>query len=357
MSSNNVVWVFPYKGYLHVFYSGCIDNEPKEPDYDNKYYKMFGDRAKALTYAHDVVNKIDRESYAEGFPGIEYGVVELPYVDDEEEVPDGYVDLRQEINELKMKVNSCAFITNEEGWKEQSNNNFTRLNKLKNEIGEDKINCGLSLWEVVQNLSKGLIMKHPSAENAHCSIDVCLKSIYEKIDKLEKQMSNYPFLHWRNDVYDWIKRYTNTEGFVGIFKKITDLEKKLNEEIKSRSNWEKAYLKADKEISELKKQFDKREQHQFMDYEILKNIKESLRVVREGSISLLKDKKAHQGLRLHENVFLDNLKNLDDKESNKIYGITEQIEIIDEYISEWKQKIKDLQFSIEQFEQWKNELI
>jgi len=87
MSSNNVVWVMSYKGYLHVFYSGCIDNEPTEPDIDDEYYKMFGDRSKALTYAHDVVKKINKESYAEGFADVEYGVCELDYPEEVKDKP------------------------------------------------------------------------------------------------------------------------------------------------------------------------------------------------------------------------------------------------------------------------------
>jgi len=70
-----------YRGNYHVFYSGCADNTPQSPDYTDKYYKRFEDRSNALTYAHDMVNKIDKESYVEGFSGVEYGVCEITIVD------------------------------------------------------------------------------------------------------------------------------------------------------------------------------------------------------------------------------------------------------------------------------------
>lgn len=77
MSSNNVVWVMKYGRLYHVFYSGCYDNDPIEPDYDNRYYQKFDYRSEALEYAHDVVNQINKESHLTGMFGVEYGVQEL----------------------------------------------------------------------------------------------------------------------------------------------------------------------------------------------------------------------------------------------------------------------------------------
>jgi hypothetical protein len=85
MSSNNVVFVMKQikKWHVlawveyHVFYSGCADDIPIEPNYADKYYKKFTDRSNALVYAHDVVNEIDVECAEEGFPGVEYGVWEI----------------------------------------------------------------------------------------------------------------------------------------------------------------------------------------------------------------------------------------------------------------------------------------
>ncbi len=77
MSSNNLVWCMSYKGKYHVFYSGCADNTPKEPDYTDKHYKEFEYRRNALVYAHNVVNRIGEEAYCQGFSGVEYGVCEI----------------------------------------------------------------------------------------------------------------------------------------------------------------------------------------------------------------------------------------------------------------------------------------
>ncbi len=66
MSANNVVWVMKYGRLYHVFYSGCFDNTPTEPDYKDKYYDRFDYRKDALEYGHDIVNKIY----------VEYGVLE-----------------------------------------------------------------------------------------------------------------------------------------------------------------------------------------------------------------------------------------------------------------------------------------
>ena len=120
MSSNNVVWVMSYKGYLHVFYSGCIDNEPTEPDIDDEYYKMFGDRSKALTYAHDVVKKINKESYAEGFAGVEYGVCELDYPDESNRINSQLDTIDCMIDEWKRKIKDLEFSIDQfEQWRKE----------------------------------------------------------------------------------------------------------------------------------------------------------------------------------------------------------------------------------------------
>jgi len=110
----------PYKGYLHVFYSGCVDNIPTEPDTEDKYYKMFGDRSKALTYAHDVVKEINQESYAEGYAGVEYGVCELGYLDEEGKIEIKLGRLDKFINEWKQKIKDLQFsIEQFEQWKKE----------------------------------------------------------------------------------------------------------------------------------------------------------------------------------------------------------------------------------------------
>lgn len=77
MSSNNIVWCMSYQGKWHVFYSGCADNTPTEPDYKDKHYKKFKYRSNALLSAHDVVNKIEREAEQGWGLGVEYGVCEI----------------------------------------------------------------------------------------------------------------------------------------------------------------------------------------------------------------------------------------------------------------------------------------
>ena len=77
MSANNIVWCMKYDESYHVFYSGCADNTPTEPDYKDKYYKNCKYRPDALLYAHDVVNKIDKDYLKDGYIGVEYGVCEL----------------------------------------------------------------------------------------------------------------------------------------------------------------------------------------------------------------------------------------------------------------------------------------
>ena len=120
MSSNNVVWVMPYKGYLHVFYSGCFDDDPVEPDYKDKYYKMFGDRSKALTYAHDIVNKIDEESLLDGMPGVEYGVCEVPYNYADNKLKERIFHIDKIIEEWKQKIKDLQFsIEQFEAWKKE----------------------------------------------------------------------------------------------------------------------------------------------------------------------------------------------------------------------------------------------
>jgi len=64
------------------------------------------------------------------------------------------------------------------------------------------------------------------------TIQMCYRQ-EKQIKELKEQMGDYPFSHWLNDVYDWIKRYTNTEGFAGIFMKITKQENILQEFFKT----------------------------------------------------------------------------------------------------------------------------
>lgn len=77
MSANNVVWCMLYKEYYHVFYSGCMDNTPTEPDYKNRHHKAFKYRSQALLYAHDVLNQIDEEAGKGWGRCVEYGVCEI----------------------------------------------------------------------------------------------------------------------------------------------------------------------------------------------------------------------------------------------------------------------------------------
>ena len=78
MSANNVVWIMEYGGTWHVFYSGCFDNTPTEPDYEDKHYNVFAKKNIALIYAREVVELIDEFSLRKGCIGVEYGVCEVP---------------------------------------------------------------------------------------------------------------------------------------------------------------------------------------------------------------------------------------------------------------------------------------
>ena len=78
MSANNVVWIMRHEGLWHVFYSGCFDNTPKEPDYDDEYYNSFENKWIASIYANAVVEAIDKECAEDGFIGVEYGVCIVP---------------------------------------------------------------------------------------------------------------------------------------------------------------------------------------------------------------------------------------------------------------------------------------
>ncbi len=120
MSANNVVWIMKHitwDGLWHVFYSGCFDNTPDKPDVKDKYYKAFNIRYKALIYAHGVVDKINEESYEQGFAGVEYGVCIVPELEKwkdkswnmhqsmaQDILPDQLEILEKEIKELKKKV-------------------------------------------------------------------------------------------------------------------------------------------------------------------------------------------------------------------------------------------------------------
>lgn len=123
MSSNDVVWVMCYEKMYHVFYSVCVDNEPKKPNYNNRYYKMFVDRKEALSYAHDVNNEIDEEYLEEGYPGIEYGVMEIG---------------RKELDKNRMGIMNIRINANEKKW------------NLNNSLNLEESKC---VVKVIQELS------------------------------------------------------------------------------------------------------------------------------------------------------------------------------------------------------------
>ncbi len=107
MSANNVVWVMLYKKIYHVFYSGCMDNTPIEPDYKDQYYTKYYKRRDGLEYAHNIVNKINRESYEEGFVGVEYGVCEIT-IEEEDTIEERVKRLETQLitkeNEIKERL-------------------------------------------------------------------------------------------------------------------------------------------------------------------------------------------------------------------------------------------------------------
>jgi len=216
MSANNVVWVMKYKQSYHVFYSGCMDNTPTEPDYKDKYYKEFKFRPNALLHAHNVVNKINELSLQEGFTYVEYGVCEITITEEFNKLnfEKRLSNIDDHINTLTKESIETNIIVKKtlDSWLEKNGErivkeyvrefkpslsmeikfkeNEGKIKKLEDKVGKDKIECGLSLWEVVENLSKGLIMKHPSAKNAHCSIDVCFDWIYKQLQDWKKELLN-----------------------------------------------------------------------------------------------------------------------------------------------------------------------
>ncbi|KKM03600.1 hypothetical protein LCGC14_1772830 [marine sediment metagenome] len=115
MSANNVVWCAKYKGSWHVFYSGCMDNTPAEPDYKDKRYSEFKYRSNALLYAHDVVDDINKESLKEGFVGVEYGVCEITIKDKDK------IDIQDFVNHVEemLKRLDTQLITKENRIKER----------------------------------------------------------------------------------------------------------------------------------------------------------------------------------------------------------------------------------------------
>ena len=120
MSSNNVVWVMLYRGNFHVFYSGCFDDDPIEPDFKNEWYGRFPNREDALVYAHDVVNKINEECLEEGYAGVEYGVCEVPcnYADNTLKEKIFHMDII--IEEWEQKIKDLRFrIEQFEDWKKE----------------------------------------------------------------------------------------------------------------------------------------------------------------------------------------------------------------------------------------------
>lgn len=72
MSANNVIWLMRYENEFHVFYSGCVDNEPEQPDYKDEFYKKFEDKNKAILYGHSIIEKIEKEWGPCGY--VEYGL-------------------------------------------------------------------------------------------------------------------------------------------------------------------------------------------------------------------------------------------------------------------------------------------
>ncbi len=115
MSANNVVWCAKYKGSWHVFYSGCMDNTPTEPDYKDKRYSEFKYRSNALLYAHDVVDDINKESLKEGFVGVEYSVCEITIKDKDK------IDIQDFVNHVEemLKRLETQLITKENEIKER----------------------------------------------------------------------------------------------------------------------------------------------------------------------------------------------------------------------------------------------
>ena len=67
-----------YNGLWHVFYSGCMDNTPTVPYYEDEYYNSFEKKSVASIYARAVVRDIDEECAEDGYIGVEYGVCEVP---------------------------------------------------------------------------------------------------------------------------------------------------------------------------------------------------------------------------------------------------------------------------------------
>ena len=121
MSANNVVWVMKYKGFFHVFYSGCMDNTPKEPDYEDKYYAEFKTRTQALNYANTVVWAINDEAYKEGHVGVEYGVCIVPreFMKPKKETQRIF-HIDKIIEEWKQKIKDLQFsIEQFEDWKKE----------------------------------------------------------------------------------------------------------------------------------------------------------------------------------------------------------------------------------------------
>jgi len=122
---------------------------------------------------------MDEEFDAEGFAGIEYGVCEL---DKDKEIEKIFNECKPVLDYLYMKSREIT---------DKDIQDFIKrieemIKRIDDKIGENKLDTGLSLWEVITNLGKGLIMKHPEAENATCSIDVCLNWIYKKLKEFEE---------------------------------------------------------------------------------------------------------------------------------------------------------------------------
>lgn len=118
MSANNLVWCMSYKGSWHVFYSGCADIDPKEPDYKDQYYGVFGYRNSALLYAHDILNKINKESYKAGFAGVEYGVCEITIKDKGVFTQEQIEGIDKRIDEWEQKIKDLQFSVEQfKNWK------------------------------------------------------------------------------------------------------------------------------------------------------------------------------------------------------------------------------------------------
>lgn len=95
MSANDVVWIMRYTESWHVFYSGCFDNTPTRPDYEDKWHKAFSFKEQALIYAHNVASEI----------GVEYGVCQVPQVFTDYRGGKYYKDVKEALSNMNVQIN------------------------------------------------------------------------------------------------------------------------------------------------------------------------------------------------------------------------------------------------------------